>query len=729
MNLGNLNQAQKEAVTSIDGPVLVVAGAGSGKTLVLTYRIAYLISQQIDASRILALTFTNKAANEMKERIRNLIGSKADYLTMGTFHSTFAKILRIEAPKISFTPSYSIYDTDDSLSLIKNILQDFDISENFINPRVVQSKISNAKNKMIKPIDYVNNFFGMNEDKVKIIYEEYQKRLLLSNAMDFDDLLLKPIELFENHNDVLKKYQNKFNYILVDEYQDTNTSQYYLLKLLSDGSKNICVVGDDAQSIYKWRGADIRNILDFTRDFSNAKLVRLEQNYRSTKSILGVAGSVIRRNANQIEKNLWTQNPVGEKVEIRECIDDRDEANYICKEITIRMISKKYSPKDFAILYRTNAQSRSFEESLIRGTIPYSIVGGVEFYKRKEVKDVLAYLRLLINPKDNESFLRIINFPSRGIGDISISHLKKVANDKNLSLFEAIDFIREYEGINDQIKKNFISFRDMIQKYKAVIEKFSLSEFVRSIIDEIGILKIFKEENTEDSLNRYENIIQLINAVQEFSKSNPHKTLVDFLNDVTLISEIDNWADKANSVTLMTLHSAKGLEFKNVFITGCEEGLLPLTRDSNTDDLEEERRLFYVGCTRAKESLCVSFARNRNRFGNLYPQTRSRFIDEIDDNFVEYGSTQLLKFSVKRKKIREIVSGEPKISHPHMPSYEDYSQENKILTIGSKVQHDVFGNGVVRQLSGFGDSMKAVVEFEEGFQKHLMLKFAKLKLL
>ncbi len=438
MNLSLLNSSQKNAVTETEGPLLVVAGAGSGKTMVLTYRIAYLISKGVNPSNILALTFTNKAADEMKERIRHLIGSQAEKLSMGTFHSIFARLLRFESSALNYTSNYSIYDSDDSLSLVKRIMNDLDISDNFLNPKFVHSRISKAKNKLIIPETYENNFFGIHESKIKAIYEVYQQRLASSNAMDFDDLLIKPIELFEKEVHVLQKYHKRYQYILVDEYQDTNHAQYKMLKLLAGGTNNICVVGDDAQSIYKWRGADIRNILDFTRDYANAKIIRLEQNYRSTKSILSVADSLIKRNLGQIEKNLWTENEDGSKVSVYECLDDKDEANHVCKTITIKMMSKEFKINDFAILYRTNAQSRSFEEALIKSTIPYVVVGGTEFYKRKEIKDVIAYMRLLVNSDDDESFLRVVNFPSRGIGQVSIDAVTKTARENRCSLFKSI---------------------------------------------------------------------------------------------------------------------------------------------------------------------------------------------------------------------------------------------------------------------------------------------------
>jgi len=729
MNLSTLNSSQKNAVTETEGPVLVVAGAGSGKTMVLTYRIAYLISKGVNPSNILALTFTNKAADEMKERIRHLIGAQAEKLSMGTFHSIFARMLRFESASLNYSSSYSIYDTDDSLSLIKRIMNELDISDNFLNPRFVQSRISKAKNKLIRPEAYENNFFGIHENKIKAIYEVYQQRLASSNAMDFDDLLIKPIELIEKDAKILQKYQKRFQYILVDEYQDTNHAQYKMLKLLSGGTNNICVVGDDAQSIYKWRGADIRNILDFTRDYSEARIIRLEQNYRSTRSILSVADSVIKRNLNQIEKNLWTENEEGNKVSVYECLDDKDEANYICKTITVKMMSKEFNINDFAILYRTNAQSRSFEEALIKSTIPYVVVAGTEFYSRKEIKDVIAYLRLLINPDDDESFLRVVNFPSRGIGQVSLDSLMKISIDNHCSLFKSTGILNESSVLSERAKKNFMSFHDLITKYAQLTERLNINELTRSLIDETGILKMYKEEGSEDSLNRYENILQLLNGIQDFTISNQGKSLVDFLNDIALISEIDKWEDKSNAVALMTLHSAKGLEFKNVFIVGCEDGLLPLSRDSNVDDLEEERRLFYVGCTRAKKNLHLSFARNRNRFGSLYPQTRSRFLDEIDERFVQFENTGVSYSYAHRRNTYSVKRTAQQKQKSVMPNYEDFSQEEKILTIGSKVSHDVFGEGTIRQMSGFGDNLKAVVEFDSGVRKHLMLKFAKLKVL
>lgn len=726
INLDNLNPRQREAVTTTEGPVLVVAGAGSGKTLVLTYRTAYLISLGISPSSILALTFTNKAASEMKERIRKIVGKRADYIVMGTFHSIFARILRDEAHLIGYTKDYSIYDTDESENVIKGILKDFNISENHFSPRFIRSVISKAKNKLISKENGLEKFFGVYNKKLIEIYEEYNRRLKNSNAMDFDDLLIKPIELFSSHKDVLEKYRERFNYILVDEYQDTNTAQYYLLKMLINGNKNICCVGDDAQSIYKWRGAEVRNILEFNKDFPETKIIRLEQNYRSTKSILAVADSVIKNNVYQIPKTLWTNNEEGDKVIINVCFDERDEANLVARKIASLISTGKIRPRDIAVLYRTNSQSRNFEETFLKSSIPYIIVGGIEFYKRKEVKDILAYLKLLVNPKDDESFLRIVNFPARGIGDVSIETLKFISNKKEKSLFNSIPDLVKDENVSERIKKNFQSFYDLISKYLNLIHQKNYYEIIKTFIDEIKILQFYKEEGTEDGIQRYENIIQLLNSIQEFQANNPDKLLTDYLSEISLIADIDNWEDRKNSVVLMTLHAAKGLEFKVVFLVGCEEGLLPLKRDGDVEDVEEERRLFYVGCTRAMKQLFLTYAKNRNRFGNSYPQVQSRFLDEIDKNHIIVEATPLAEIYLKKNNdYRTIIE-------------EDYNQIEEIERIGfstlnlkpgSIVQHDVFGKGRVIYLEGYGDHQKVIVEFKSGIKKHLMVKYANLKVI
>lgn len=724
--LDKLNEQQREAVITTEGPVLVVAGAGSGKTLVLTYRIAYLISLGIAPSSILALTFTNKAASEMKERIRNLVGKRADSIFMGTFHSIFARILRQEAHLLGFSRDYSIYDTEDSERVIKGILKDFNISEHHLSPRMVQNLISKAKNKLLFLNDGIEKFFSSYNKKLFEIFNEYNTRLKNSNAMDFDDLLIKPIEVFSKYPDVLQFYRDKFDYILVDEYQDTNTAQYHLLKMLVNEKKNICCVGDDAQSIYKWRGAEVRNILDFNKDFPETKIIRLEQNYRSTKAILAVADSVIKNNVYQIEKTLWTQNEDGEKVNITVCYDEKDEAKFVAQKISDLLEKKNVLPRDIAVLYRTNAQSRNFEETFIKSSIPYVIIGGVEFYKRKEVKDVLSYLKLLVNPKDNESFLRIVNFPSRGIGDVSIEILTQFAKQEKVSLLDAIPILLNSSEVQERIKNNFTGFYELILKYRPLVNQGNFYEHIKALIDEIGILQVYKEEGTEESIQRYENIIQLLNSIQEFTLSNPDKTLTEYLAEISLISDIDNWEDKKNSVVLMTLHQAKGLEFKYVFIVGCEEGLLPLKRDGDVEDLEEERRLFYVGCTRAMKHLSITFSMIRNRFGSSFPQVPSRFISEIDKSFVKFETTPLSEILLKKKNDNRSI-----ITDEYSQVEEEYDNFNSSgnIRIGSIVEHDVFGRGKVIYIDGFGSNQKVIVEFKNGIRKHLMVKYAKLKVI
>lgn len=723
-----MNKQQREAVTTTEGPILVIAGAGSGKTMVLTYRIAYLLSLGIPPNHILALTFTNKAASEMKERIRKLIGLRADYLVMGTFHSIFARFLRAEANKLGYTSDYSIYDTEDSERVIKNILKDLNISENQFSPRMIQSLISKAKNSLLHLNGGVDRFFLKYNKKLKDVYEEYLIRLKNSNAMDFDDLLIKPIELFIQDKETLEKYRNRFEYILVDEYQDTNSAQYYLLKLLVNEKRNICVVGDDAQSIYKWRGAEIKNIINFHKEFNETKIIRLEQNYRSTKAILSVADSVIKKNVYQIEKTLWTENEIGDNVEIIECFDEKDEANYVVNKIANFIQTGKYSTGEIAILYRINSQSRNFEEALIKSSIPYIIVGGVEFYKRKEVKDVLAYLRLLINPKDDESFLRIVNFPARNIGEVSIEKLKQFALPTEYSLFESIPLFIESSNVNERMKKNFKSFYDFIKKYQDLVDKIDIYELVRNYIDETGILQALKEENTDEAETRFENVMQLMNALKEFTQQNPEKTLRDFLTEVSLISDIDNWEERDNSVVLMTLHAAKGLEFKVVFLVGCEEGLLPLQKVGEIEDLEEERRLFYVGCTRAMKNLFITYAKNRFRYNMSLPQVKSRFITEIDSEYLTYKLTQAAEFlgSIKNN-YQEIITDE--YSQLETYSHPKNTSSAQQLRIGSIVQHDVFGKGKVVYCSGNGANQKVIVEFTGGIKKYLLVKFAKLKIL
>lgn len=701
---------------------MIVAGAGSGKTRVLTHKIAFLIEKGLEPSTILALTFTNKAAKEMKERIRGLIGRKAEELWMGTFHSIFARILRIESDKLQYRPNFSIYDREDSSSLVGNIMQILNINLENLTPNGVQHRISFLKNQMITPEDFSKNSAVTISDKRFVeIYAEYNKRLFENNAMDFDDLLLKPIELFEGNEKVLSKYKKMFKYILVDEYQDTNKAQYELLRLLSPNKDRVCVVGDDAQSIYSWRGAEIKNMLNFKKDFKGSKLFRLEQNYRSTKTILAAADSVIKNNTGQIPKTLWTENNDGEELSIIRASDEKDEAFQIAKRIKKEISSRKLSLNDIALFYRINSQSRALEDALRREKIPYKIVGGVEFYRRKEVKDILAYLRIISNQNDEESLLRIMNFPQRGIGNTSITKMIAFARKLNLTLFATMARVFEVIEVKERIQKNVKQFKLLLDKYIGLKEKLSIGELTAALVDELGIVRIYKEEGTPESKARYDNIQELVSAVQEYSKSNPDATMDDFLSEVSLVAGVDMYDEKANAVTLMTIHSAKGLEFPIVFVTGCEEDIFPLSPKFDTDSrLEEERRLFYVALTRAKEKVFLSYARSRYRFGEVAYQSKSRFLDELDESTYEEANGAGGKKAGRKKKAF--------YDEFYQESYDDFDQDRRSLRVGSRVTHAVFGVGKILQIIGTGDMQRVTIAFEQHGTKQLLSKFANLKL-
>ncbi len=724
INLKSLNPSQKKAVEYDNGPSMIVAGAGSGKTKVLTYKVAFLIDQGYKPDTILALTFTNKAASEMKERIKELVGGKADSIWMGTFHSIFAKILRIESKSINFGSNFSIYDAEDSKSLVTNIISDFNLNIESLTPNAVKHKISFLKNHMILPDEYRRNISSSIEEKIADIFDEYQRRLLEYNSMDFEDLLLRPIELFNKNQKIHQKYKKKFDYILVDEFQDTNKAQYELLKLLVTREQKICVVGDDAQSIYSWRGANLGNMLDFEKDFPKHKLFKLEQNYRSTKNILAAADSVIKNNKEQIIKTLWTENNDGDLLVLLKCSDEKDEAYQIAKYIKQEISKKKLSLKDFAILYRTNAQSRALEDIFRREKIPYRIIGGIEFYKRKEVKDIIAYLRVIANQKDEESLLRIMNFPQRGIGSTTIKRMILFSKKHDISLFDTMSRVFEVIEIKERIQKNVKGFKGLLDKYIDLKDQLSVGELTRALVDELGVLRIFKEENTQESHARWENINELLSALSEFSAANKDAKLEDYLEDVSLVADIDMYEEEANAVTLLTVHSAKGLEFPIVFISGCEEDIFPLSnRFSAEASLEEERRLFYVAVTRAMQKVYISHARSRYRFGEVAYQSRSRFIDELKPElFKEVNGGIGRKANRKSKK-------EMYYEYFESVDYEDFDQENKSVKPGSRVMHEKFGLGKVTQVSGVGDMQKATVVFEGNNVKQLMLKFAKLKIL
>lgn len=719
--LTDLNDVQRLAVQHINGPVLIVAGAGSGKTRVLTYRTAHLIQIGVPSYQLLVLTFTNKAAEEMKSRIVSLVGEKSKNIWMGTFHSMFARILRKESDRLGYTGNFTIYDTEDSETLIKNILNESRSALSQYRPSTIRAKISSLKSQLIKPQEYEVKANLHYEQHFVEIYKKYQKRLKNSNAMDFDDLLLLTLELFRKYPDILDKYQDRFRYILVDEYQDTNRAQYEVIKLLANKYRNVCVVGDDAQSIYSFRGADIKNILSFEKDFPECKIFRLEQNYRSTKLILNAAYQVIRNNKKQIEKNLWTENPTGEPITLINSINESDEGEKVAQYIKSSLSKYKIDFKDVAVLYRTNSQSRSIEDALRRNNIPYIIIGGVEFYKRKEVKDVLAYLKLIVNSKDDVSFRRIVNYPARGIGDVTMKYLEVAAIKYNTSLFEAIPLLSKLNNVSDKAVEKLEKFYSLINKYILLKSNLSPSELSRNLVEEVGFLREYKEDGTPESLARWYNIQELLSAITEHSSKFENATLESFLQEISLYSEIDKWDNSNNAVTLMTIHSAKGLEFEVVFITGMEEGLLPISQSLMYEyELEEERRLFYVGITRTRRKLFLSLAHQRFLNGEISINDISRFVKEIDREFIIEQVSNFPK--LKQDKIKDT-------KHQNNGFY-DYANESQIpvnLQVGLNVFHDKFGKGKILELSGRGDNTKVIVKFDRYGVKNLMLKYANLK--
>lgn len=724
LNLKSLNKNQREAVEYVQGPALVVAGAGSGKTKVLTYKIAHLIENNFLPENILALTFTNKAAKEMKERIHGLIGDSSQQLWMGTFHSIFARILRTEAASIGYTSNFSIYDNEDSHSAVSNIIEDLQLNSDVVVASKVRRRISYLKNLMIFPEEFKKEHVkGPVDEHIARVYEVYQQRLVENNAMDFEDLILKPLELFQNDK-ILKKYKKKFLYILVDEFQDTNKAQYEILKRLCSKEGHITVVGDDSQSIYSWRGAEIGNILSFEQDFTKAKVLKLEQNYRSTQYILKAADSVIKRNSRQIEKTLWTENPPGDQLSLLKSSDEKEEAIRIAKLIKEEITRNKYAHSDFAILYRTNAQSRTFEDVFRRERIPYVIIGGIEFYKRKEVKDLIGYLKVLTNPRDEESLLRIMNFPQRGIGMTTIKRMIGFARKHEITLFETMTRVFEVIDIKERIQKNVKNFKGVLDKYIILREKLSPGELIRALIDELGIVQMFKEDATHESMERLRNVEELLSAITEYSAANPESTLDDYLQEVALVTDLEMVDDKQNVVSLLTVHSAKGLEFPLVFVSGLEEDIFPLSnRFSSEATEEEERRLFYVSITRAQHKVYLSHARSRYRFGEVAYQNRSKFIDEVDPETINFDDP-LANKRLERKSKKELMEE----TFATM-DYIDPIIINSMIKIGSKVYHDTFKMGKVTQIIGTGDNQKVTVQFDGNNIKHLMLKYAKLKVM
>jgi DNA helicase-2/ATP-dependent DNA helicase PcrA len=776
--LTELNEAQRAAAAHIQGPLMVIAGAGSGKTRVLTYRIAHLIKQGVDPFQILALTFTNKAAKEMKNRIGKLVGDhEARNIWMGTFHSIFARILRIEAEKINYPRNFSIYDTADSKNLIRDILKEMGIDDKIYKPGVVYNRISSSKNNLVSAIDYANSAEIMAEDRstgkprMHEIYTAYNLRLFKAGAMDFDDLLYKTNELLRDFPDVLHKYQHKFQYILVDEYQDTNFSQYLIIKQLGAAFENVCVVGDDAQSIYAFRGANIQNILNFRKDYPEFALYKLEQNYRSTKTIVEAANSIISKNKDQIKKDVWTSNEQGSMIKVHRALTDNDEGNFVANQIYSIRSESGANPSEFGILYRTNAQSRSFEEALRKLNIPYKIYGGLSFYQRKEIKDLIAYFRLTCNHHDEESLKRVINYPKRAIGDATVNRLVVCAAEREFSVWDMIGLPHE-TGLSGSTMNKVNEFVTLIKSFAVQLETKNAYDLGHMIASETGLLKDLYSDRTPEGVARYDNIQELLNGMKEFSdRVDPEfpdkiNTLADFLIDVALLTDADNEDDSdEGKVSLMTIHAAKGLEFPYVNIVGLEENLFPSQLSINSrEELEEERRLFYVALTRAEKKATLSYALTRYRWGQLQYCEPSRFIEEIDEQYLELPAAEKaaapkVDFGAARSgfysreastdKVYERPTGRrndkpnvpitplapPKNFRKLSPNSEATAIANENfagaaeIQVGVEVLHEKFGKGKVLNVEGNAPDLKATIFFPSAGQKQLLLKFAKLKVL
>ena len=720
MSLKSLNSTQKSAVEAVDGPVLIFAGAGSGKTRVLTHKLFYLVDEGIfDPEEILAVTFTNKAAKEMKDRVMKLLKRSELPLSIGTFHSICARILREDIQVLGFSKHFAIYDVKDQIDLLKVLFEDNDISKTLITPNQLRNQISLLKNKIISPDIVERKARTILEKTISKIYAQYQKALKLNDALDFDDLLNFPLEIFEKKPSILNKYEKRWKYILVDEYQDTNRAQFQFLTKLALAHQNICVVGDDDQSIYGWRGAEVSNILDFEKTFSSCRVFTLEKNYRSTQQILNAATAVVMNNDRRENKNLIAANGSGEALGLIETIDEQEEASAIISSIEKEIKLNKRNFNNFSVLYRTNAQSRALEESFIRQGIPYNIVGSVRFYERKEVKNVLAYLRLVVNLKDTISLRRIINFPARGIGAKTIDKCVQQAEKDKI---EFIDVLKKPNKMDIRGKQaNALhKFYNTIIKYHDLREKLSASELARSLVEEIGILSHLKGSPEPDAKDRFDNVAELLTSIEEFSLREPKASLSRFLEDVSLQTDIDHWNDSDNRVTMMTVHSSKGLEFPVVFIAGMDDGLFPLSRSiDDKKELEEERRLFYVALTRAEERVYILYATNRRRMGaetvNGLP---SRFINEIPEDSLEkisFSSAVTRKFIINKRKKEGLTQMVRTVT-----DFDDFQ-------VGDNVEHSIFGAGKIMALSGTGENQRVGVVFNDGTRKKLIVKFANLK--
>ena len=740
--LAALNEPQREGVINTDGPCMLIAGAGSGKTRVLTYRMAHLVQEKkVDPFRIMALTFTNKAAAEMRGRIEKVIGNEARNLMMGTFHSVFARILRTEADKLGYPGHFTIYDADDSKSLLKNLVKELGLDPETYKPNVVFNRICAAKNRLIGWEEYTGNPIYLADDsehrrpEIGRIYRAYSLRCFQSGAMDFEDLLFNTNKLFNEHLDTLNKYQHRLQYVMVDEFQDTNFSQYLIIRKLSAVSQNVCVVGDDAQSIYGFRGADISNILNFEKDYPDLKIIKLEQNYRSTKTIVEAANSVIEKNTAQIQKNVWTDNNQGQQIELIKASTDNEEGRLVASSIFEEKMQKQLHYSEFVILYRTNSQSRAMEEALRRMNIKYRIVGGLSFYQRKEVKDLLAYLRFSLNPQDEASFRRIINYPKRGIGDATVDKITVAAYDHGIPIWTVLQKVSSF--ISGRAAAPAEDFAAKISNFKITIETKDAFEAASEIAKSSGILRDLYEDKTVEGLSRYENVQELLNAIKEFAETpeREDKTLSAFLQEAALLTGQDENKDNdPDKVTLMTIHMAKGLEFSHVYVVGMEEDLFPSQMMlSSRADLEEERRLFYVAITRAQQKLFLTYATSRYRYGRLKNCEPSRFLKDIDKSLIHVNT----KFNVfepeaPKEYAKSFVSSLRKSASPpvssHKPSADFRPDNTDLLQEGMKVEHSKFGFGKVLLIENFGNDRKASIEFETIGMKTLLLSFAKLKI-
>lgn len=774
--LNRLNAPQRAAVLQKEGPIIVIAGAGSGKTRVLTYRIANLMRQGVDAFHILALTFTNKAANEMKKRIADIVGnSEAKNLWMGTFHSVFAKILRFEADKLGYPQNFTIYDTQDSQRLINGIIKEKELDKDVYKYKQIQQRISSLKNNLITVRAYFNNPELVENDAIRKqprfgeIYQEYVERCFKAGAMDFDDLLLKTNELLNVYPEVLAKYQNRFQYILVDEYQDTNHSQYLIVKALADRFHNICVVGDDAQSIYAFRGANINNILNFKSDYPEAKEYKLEQNYRSTKNIVEAANSVIEHNKVRLDKVVFTENEMGELIKVHRSPTDADEGRFVASSIFENKMQHQLANGKFAVLYRTNSQSRAIEDALRKRDIPYRIYGGLSFYQRKEIKDMLAYLRLIINPNDEEALVRIINFPARGIGETTMEKLTLAANHYKKSIFDIMYNVNKLPElhINSTTKQKLTDFVVMILNLQALNQRANVFEVAEQVAKKTGLLQEFKKDGTPEGIAKMENIEEMLNGMKDFvigqeDVADSTGSLAEYLEDVSLATDSDKEIGDDDRVALMTIHLAKGLEFPYVYIVGMEEDLFPLAKSiQSRDELEEERRLFYVALTRAEKQAYLTYAERRYRFGNLSDTEPSRFIEEIDECYLHYLTPTLSNPNYRYKplidrdifgevdksklRLQKPISGTP--PSKNAPTGDEQQRLRKLkpvnsiqnaspnrsiyneLEVGTTVYHERFGKGIIKALEGVGNDKKAQVNFESGGLKNILLRFAKLTII